>query len=263
MHPHQAIPGELIMGYGGVWGPISIAPAAAKEALRDYLTLDELTAASSALAALTPAADRLPYFTSTTAAALATFTAAGRALLDDADAAAQLTTLGISAFVQTILNDAAAGDVLTTLGISAFAQTLLDDAAATNVLTTLGVSAFVQTILNDAAATNVRDTLELGAANNVTFANVEVDGDLNHDGSNVGFFGTAPTTKQTALTTALTAITHTAPSSPDYAIQALVQNTGFGFVTADEGETVLNVIQNLVTRVGELETKLQAYGLLA
>lgn len=46
-------------------------------------------------------------------------TPAGKALLDDADAAAQLTTLGVSAFAQTLLDDPDAATARTTLGISA------------------------------------------------------------------------------------------------------------------------------------------------
>jgi hypothetical protein len=52
---------------------------------------DQLTA----LAGQTWANDQFTYYTGTATAALATITAAGRALLDDADAAAQRTTLGL------------------------------------------------------------------------------------------------------------------------------------------------------------------------
>ena len=58
------------------------------------------------------------------------------------------------------------------------------------------------------------------------------------------------------LTTQETTITHTAPSTADYAIQDLTTTTPFGFVTKDEGNTVLQVIANLQTRVQELEDHL-------
>lgn len=71
-----------------------------------------------ALAGLTPAADKVPYWTSSTTSATMTITSAARSILDDTTTAAMLTTLGVSAFAQTILDDANAVAVIATLGIT-------------------------------------------------------------------------------------------------------------------------------------------------
>lgn len=54
---------------------------------------------------------------------------------------------------------------------------------------------------------------------------------------------------------ALTTITHTAPGTPDYAVQDLINSSAYGFVTKDEGNTVLSVIKNLQQRVTDLEAR--------
>lgn len=69
--------------------------------------------------------------------------------------------------------------------------------------------------------------------------------------------------KGAALTAQLTTVTFTAPVTPDYAIQDLTNTGGFGFVTKDEGNTVLSVIANLQARVAELESRLQALSLIS
>jgi hypothetical protein len=97
----------------------------------------------------------------------------------------------------------------------------------------------------------------------VAYADPELNGAvLGTSGGTVGFYGKTPVAKGAALTTQLTTITSTAPGTPDYAIQNLTSTTPFGFVTRDEGNSVLSVIANLQTRVSELESRLQAYGLL-
>lgn len=68
--------------------------------------------------------------------------------------------------------------------------------------------------------------------------------------------------KGAALTGQLQTITHTAPVTPDFAIQDLMHANCYGFATADEGNTVLAVIANLQVRVAELETRLQALALI-
>jgi hypothetical protein len=127
--------------------------------------------------------------------------------------------------------------------------------------------------LNDFAATLTNKTLGTATVFSVDFTlNDGVDIIVNATtGSSFGtattqkisFYGVTPVVQPTALTTALTSITSAGPGTPDYAIAALTSTTPFGFVSADEGETVLTVITNLQARVNELETKLQALGLLA
>ncbi|CDO34991.1 hypothetical protein [Novosphingobium sp. KN65.2] len=118
---------------------IAVAPAYADAALK--------TIADSGL---TPAADKLPYFSTASAAALATLTSFGRSLIDDADASAARTTLelGSAATSNTSAFDAAgtasaavsshSSSTSGIHGISAFMATVLDDADEAAALATLG-----------------------------------------------------------------------------------------------------------------------------
>ncbi len=86
---------------------------------------------------------------------------------------------------------------------------------------------------------------------------------LGKSGGTVAFYGGTPVAKGAALTAQLTTITHNAPITPDYAIQQLTQTTPFGFVTQDEGNSVLSVVANLQTRLAQVEARLEAINIIA
>lgn len=80
----------------------------------------------------------------------------------------------------------------------------------------------------------------------------------------ISFYNGAPVAQGAALTAQLTTITPASgEGTPDYAIQALTNSSGFGFVTQQEGTTTLYVIKNLQERVAQLEARLEALNLIA
>lgn len=116
--------------------------------------------------------------------------------------------------------------------------------------------AFSDPLLDGAVIQN--STITNAAVSGSTFDNVVIGA----SSGTAGFYGHTPVSKGAALTAQLTTITFTAPTTPDYAIQDFTQETPFGFVTADEANSVLSVIANLQTRVAELEARFQSYGFL-
>lgn len=86
---------------------------------------------------------------------------------------------------------------------------------------------------------------------------------LVYDATNTKWYEITPFQQQSKITDELITITYTAPGTPDYAIQNLTNSSPYGFVTQDEGNSVLKVVANLQARVNELETVLVLTGLLS
>lgn len=145
----------------------------------------DLNANLTAVAGLTSAANKLPYFTGSGTAALADLTAAGRAILDDATAADQRTTLGLSANGSSLVTaaDYAAMRALLDLepgtDVQAQSARLQDIAAnlsatsgtiektAANTFGTYTVTAAGKALIDDADAAAQRATLGLAIGTNV------------------------------------------------------------------------------------------------
>jgi len=88
-------------------------------------------------------------------------------------------------------------------------------------------------------------------------------GALNHDGTTVGFYAATPVVQAAVPTAMHAAVTQAGTDSGDVAIQAAVQNTGFGFVDAAEFEAIVAMVINNNAVLTEIRTALINLGLMA
>mgnify|MGYP007073242456 CR=1 FL=1 len=149
----------------------------------------EQDAALKSINDLTTSANKMIYATGSDTYATADLTAAGRAILDDADAGAQRTTLGLDIGTNVQAYDAGLNSIA---GLTTSANKMIYTTGSDTYATT-GLTAAGRAILDDASATDQRTTLGLGSGDSPTFTNLTLSGNLTVSGST--------TTVQTATLT--------------------------------------------------------------
>jgi len=116
-----------------------------------------------ALAAQTWAADSISYQTSSSAVAETTLTAFGRSLIDDADAAAARSTLGVVIGTDVQAYSAKLG----ALAAQTWAADTITYQTSTSTVSTTSLTAFGRSLIDDADAATARSTLGLVIGTNV------------------------------------------------------------------------------------------------
>jgi hypothetical protein len=162
----QLSTGDLPVADGGT-GASDQAGAQQNLGLQIGTNILAYDAGLNSIAGLTTAADKMIYTTGSDTYAVTTITAAGRAILDDADASAQKATLGLEIGTDILAYDAglnsiaglttAADKMIYTTGsdtyavadLSAQARSLLDDADAAAMRTTLGLGTMATAATSD------------------------------------------------------------------------------------------------------------------
>jgi hypothetical protein len=155
--------GNIIVGNGSTWVAESGATARTSLGLTIGSDVQAYDAGLQSISGLTTSANQMIYTTGSDTYATTSLTAAGRAILDDADAAAQRTTLGLAIGSNVQAYDAGLQSIsgLTT-SANQMIYTTGSDTYATTSLTAAG-----RAILDDADASAQRTTLGLAIGSNV------------------------------------------------------------------------------------------------